>query len=451
MIPFYFEKPVYARRRKKLFENLKPNQDLVIFFSGHEKTKTHDNHYFFQPDNSFLYLTGFAEAGAALLMWTEKKGARVISKFHMFVPPRDREKEQWNGFRYGIEGVKKESNCDESFDFKDLKEKVVQWLMTVPSPGVRPHLHTNIQAHSEYKVFLDEVVRDYCPPHRLAKLPIEAIFDFRPKVEALRLIKDKDEITLMRKSSEINVKAHLDVIHAIKPGMKELELQGIVEGAFLKYGASGTAYTSICAAASNATVLHYNTNLDKLRDGDLFLIDAGCQYKFYCSDITRTLPANGKYSDQQRVLMDIVSESQQEVFRLSRPGSTMPELHKAASLVIIEGLKTLKILKGSSQEIFNKGQHKRYYPHGTGHWLGLDVHDANPYFDEKGRPLKLSAGMIYTVEPGIYFMKDDQTVAKEWRGLGVRTEDDVLITGRGMENLTQDLPRTATEIEKEMK
>jgi Xaa-Pro aminopeptidase len=451
MIPFYFEKPVYARRRKALSESLHPNRDLLIFFTASEKVKTHDNHYFFQPDNSFLYLTGFAEPESAILIWREKKGVKIQTQTKVFCLPRDREKEQWNGYRYGIEGVQKEMNTKNVFEIQNLSKEILNWLMSVPSPGMRPRIMTNAASHPEKREFLVKVLDSYSPPHRLAKLPVEAVFDYRYQVENLRLAKDKGEIDLMRKSCEINVKAHLDVMHSLKPGMRENQIQGIVESSFLKYGASGPSYSSICASGSNATILHYNTNLDKISDGDLFLIDAGCQYKFYCSDITRTLPANGKFTREQRILMDIVSEAQQEVFRISKPGYTAPELHKAASLAIIDGLKTLKILKGSSEQIFKNGDHKRYYPHGTGHWLGLDVHDANPYFDEKGRPIKFSPGVIFTVEPGIYFMKDDDTVGPEWRGLGVRIEDDILITARGHENLTEGLPRTADEIEKEMK
>jgi Xaa-Pro aminopeptidase len=451
MIPFYFEKQTYARRRKELSLSLTPHKDLFLFFTASEKVKTHDNHYLFQPDNGFLYLTGLNEPDAAILVWREKKGAGIQTKTQLFCLPRDREKEQWNGYRYGADRLKKETGVEDCFVISELKAKVLEWLMSVPTPGMRPRIMTNVQGHPEHKKTFEDILQDYHPPHRQAKLPVEAVYDFRFQVDSLRLVKDKEEIDLMRKSSQINVKAHLDVMHSIEPGMREYELQGIVESGFLKYGATGNAYNSICASGANATILHYNTNLDRIKDGDMFLIDAGCIYRGYCSDITRTIPANGKFTEKQRALMDIVCEAQQEAFRLSKPGNTLPQIHEATSCVLIEGLKTLKLLKGSTKEIYKQGSHRRYYPHGTGHWLGLDVHDANPYFDEKGRPIKLQPGMIYTIEPGLYFMKDDQTVPAEWRGLGVRVEDDVLVTSRGFENLTEGLPRTASEIEKEMR
>lgn len=387
-----------------------------------------------------------------LLVWRESPGKSKNPKVRcdLGVLPRDRAKEQWNGYRYGVQGAKKLTDVNETFEFSKLSEKIHTWLTTVPGAGSRPRIFSNCCEYPELKNLLDRIVESYNPPHRSRSLPLEGILDCRHWVGEQRLIKSNEEIAIMRASSKINVQAHREVMRAIRPGIMEYQLQAICESVYTQNGAT-LAYNSICASGENATILHYNFNNSKVKDGDLFLIDAGCEYRFFASDITRTLPANGVYSEKQRVLMDIVSEAQQAAFKLCRPGQTLAKIHQTASETIIDGLIDLKILKGKRKDIWEKSTHKPFYPHGTGHWLGMDVHDACPYLDAAGNPLKLKPGMVFTVEPGVYFLKDEKLVDEEWRGLGVRIEDDILITSRGHENLTADLPRTADEIEKEMK
>ncbi len=453
MIPLFFKKSLYSKRRKDFSENLEPGRDLCVLFTQPERTRSFDGHFPFRPDNNFLYLTGFAEPQSVMLLWREDgaprgKSSKII--FKMGVLPRDRTMEQWNGYRYGVEGAKKLCEANDAFDFSELKTQIQNWLSQVPSPGKRPRIFSNCFEYPEWKIHLDRIVENFHPPHRSKIQPLEGILDCRHWIGKSRLVKSKEEIENMRKSSDINVQAHLEVMKGIRPGMMEYEAQALAENVFVKNGAAN-AYNSICATGSNATILHYNFNSSRMKEGQLFLIDAGCEYQFFTSDITRTLPVSGKYSDKQRALMEIVSAAQQTAFKMSKPGQSLAKIHESVSDTLIDGLKDLKIMKGKTSAIRSSGEHRVYYPHGTGHWLGMDVHDACPYLDSKGNPLKLETGMIFTVEPGLYFLKDEKSVSEEWRGLGVRIEDDILITSRGYENLTEDLPRTANEIEKFMK
>jgi Xaa-Pro aminopeptidase len=451
MIPLLFSKSVYTRRRAKLSENLEANRDLVIFFTAPVRRRNNDATFRFRPDSSFYYLTGYAEPECAFLLWKEKptKGA-AKTFFKIFVLPRDISREQWDGYRYGVDGAQKLLGADTADEIGNLEKGILDWLAKVPHPGAAPRVYTNAGEYGDLKIYLDRVLEKFHPHHRSGKKPLEALIDARPGVEAMRLRKDEGEVKVMREAGRVNVAAHLKVMHELKPGMMEFEVQAIVEGEYIRQGCMDPAYDSICATGANATILHYIENSEKLKRGDLFLIDAGCEYKYYASDITRTLAVGGKFDRKQRQLMDIVADAHAAAVQVARPGTPFKKLHETAEEVLIDGLKSLKLLSGSNRAIREKAKHKRYYPHGTSHWLGHDVHDACPYVDENGESLVLEPGMIFTVEPGLYFLKDDKTVPPAWRGLGVRIEDDVLVTDGDPELLTEGLPRRAVEIEAEM-
>ncbi len=450
MIPLLFAKNVYAKRRERLVEGLLPDSDLVVFFNAPERIRNYDSGYPFRSDSSFLFLTGYAEPESAFLMWKEKAGKGVRTRFHMFVLARDPVKEQWNGYRYGPERAKTMVDAD----FCDTNEKlgttILDWLKDKVPPGSNPRIFTNARTYTERHVEFEKIISQFVPAMRLGKFPIEAIVDISSKAYALRLIKDNDELEVMRTASKINVGAHKKVMRSIQPGMNEYEIQALVEHEYKRKGCWGVAYQSIVASGSNATVLHYNDNSRRMKDGELLLLDAGCEYGGYASDITRTIPVNGKFSKEQRLIMDIVGEAHKEAVDVCRPGTPYKKIHERAEEVLIEGLRTLKFVKGSTKSILESKAHKKYYPHGTGHWMGLDVHDPCPYFDNKAQSLKLQPGMVLTVEPGLYFMKDDTSVPKEFRGIGVRIEDDIAVTRSKPEYLTDGLPRYAAEIEKEM-
>jgi len=447
MIAPIFNKSEYAKRRDYVAAGLESHRDLVVLFTAPFRYRNHDSSYRFRPDSSFYYLTGFAEPEAVIFLWREE----MKTKFHLFTLPRNIEREQWDGHRWGQQRAKKTFHADAAFDNHLLEEQLIKHLSSVPKKGQHPRIWTNASHYPECKKYLDLMLEKFHPPHRSGIKPLEALIDVRARVGESRLIKSAAEIDVMRKSSQINVKAHLKVLEALKPGIFEYQLQAICEHEYHMNGCSDPAYTSICAGGEHSTILHYIENHSKLKSGDLFLIDAGCEHEFYASDITRTYPVNGKYSKHQRILMDLVEEAHSEVLSIVKPGLPYARMHERATEVLVEGLIKLGLLKGKRDELISSLKHKRYYPHGTGHHLGHDVHDDCPYYDEHGESLALREGMVFTVEPGLYFLPEDKTVPKEWRGLGVRLEDDIAVTSKGFEILTKGLPRGADEVEKFMK
>ncbi|MBS1983914.1 MAG: aminopeptidase P family protein [Bdellovibrionales bacterium] len=444
MIPLLFPKSVYAKRREQVARHLEPSRDLAVFFNAPEKIRNDDAHYGYRPDSHFIYLTGFAEPGSACLIWRERQKGRIVTRFEILVLPRDAVREQWDGYRYGTTRARSLVGADAAYTHEELGHRILDWLTNQTAPGPGPRVYTNAFAEAEHKEFLLKVLERFRPRLRSGRHALEAIGDATIWVQDQRRIKDEGELKVMRRSSEINVAGHLKLMHKLRPGMTEYEARGILEGEYMRLGALDVAYGTIAAAGANATILHYRAAHEVCKKGDLLLVDAGCEYNFYASDITRTLPVDGTYSREQRLIMDLVMEAHQEAMAQARPGRRYTEMHRAASETLKEGLRKLKLLP--------KGvPHTRYFPHGTGHWLGLDVHDPCRYVDDKGDSLRLQPGMIMTIEPGIYFMPNDRTVPKEFRGIGVRIEDDVVITKGKPENLTADLPRTASEIEREMK
>lgn len=446
MLPLLFPRNVYAKRRAEMARDLVEGRDLVVLFTAPQYIRNQDTHFTHRPDSSFFFLTGYAEPEAACMLWKEGKQLR----FCLFTQPRDRAREQWDGYRYGPARAKTLTGAHDAAEISQLGPSILSWLSEMPNDGTAPRIHTNASLYKEHETFLHRTLEEFRPALRRNRLPLAAIEDIEMRTRELRTVKDKFEIELLRKSSKINVAAHLKVMESIRPGMFEYEMQAVVESEYLRHGCAAPAYPSICASGANATVLHYNDNSRRMKDGELFLIDAGGEYRYHASDITRTIPVGGKYSKEQRIIMDIVAEAHAETLRLVKPGVPYAKMHQVASEVLIDGLRSLKLLKGTRKEIYESGAHRRYYPHGTGHWMGMDVHDPCPYTDDKGRSLKLKPGHVFTIEPGLYFMADDRSVPAEWRGIGVRIEDDILVTGRGSEVLTRGLPRYAAEIEKHM-
>lgn len=443
MITPLFSKSEYAKRRDFLAGALDSHRDLVVLFTAPFRYRNHDSSYRFRPDSSFYYFTGFAEHDAVTFIWKENKKTR----YQLFVLPRNKEREQWDGYRWGEKPAAKEFGANEAFQISKFEKQLLEHLSTVPLKGQHPRIWTNAMAYPECKKMLEGALDKFQPPHRSGIKPIEAIVDVRARTGQSRLIKSPAEIAIMKRAGEINVKAHLKVLEALKPGLMEYELQAICEHEYHVNGCMDPAYTSICAGGRNATILHYIENNERLKSGDLFLIDAGCEHHFYASDITRTYPINGKYSKEQRILMDLVSEAHAETLALVKPGLPYAKMHERATEVLVEGLIKLRFLHGKRDQVIKSLKHKQYYPHGTGHHLGHDVHDECPYFDEKGESLKLEAGMVFTIEPGLYFLRGDTSVPSQWRGLGVRLEDDIVVTSKGAALLTEGLPRSADEVE----
>lgn len=440
-----YHKKSFSQRRQNLLQSIKdPHPFLIILFNSPVYTQCSDAHYRHRTDSSFFYLTGLTEEESAALLWSDGKKTH----YQLFVRPRDPLMEQWNGLRLGPSGAKKTLMPDEAFEISALPEKVQEWFKKLPK-GSLPRIYSNFSSHAPVFDQLRSITRKVVGHIRMGHAEASAYIEILPYVRKLRLVKDDHELKDLQTAADINVKAHLTLMRELKPGMTEYQAQAILEKVYLYEGARGPGYTSILGSGPNAAILHYHENNRTMGAGEMLLADAGCEYRMYQSDITRTIPVGKTFSPLQRKLMDIVHEAKVAATAVCVEGNDLQDFHKTASLALIEGLKSLKLLKGDNETIFEKGEHKKYYPHGTGHWLGLDVHDPCPVW-ENGEGIKFKAGMVLTVEPGLYFMHNDTSVPKEFRGLGVRIEDNLLIRpkGKAPENLTSSLPSKWKDIER---
>ena len=444
-----YHKNAFAQRRQNLLQNLKDSHPfLIILYNSPVYPMGADAHFPYRADSSFFYMTGFQEEESVALLWSDGKKSR----YQLFVRPRDPKMEQWNGLRAGPEGAKNKFMADEAFPIHELDIQVQDWFRKLPK-GSLPKIYSNFSTHprlfEKLRSTLTKAQEAVHGDTRIGLAEASAYIEILPYIRALRLIKDSHEVKELRESSKINVQAHLQLMQELKPGMFEYQAQAIIEKVYMENGCRGPGYSSILGSGPNAAILHYHENNRQMKEGEMLLADCGCEFRMYQSDITRTLPVGKTFTPLQRKLMDIVHEAKKAAIDVCREGYTRMDIHRTASLSLIEGLKSLKILKGPTDKIYEKKEHFKYYPHGTGHWLGLDVHDPAPCF-ENGTDVKLKAGNVLTVEPGLYFMENDTTVPKEFRGLGVRLEDDIVVQvkGKAPENLTGDLPSTWQDIER---
>lgn len=414
----------FLRRRKEFIKHLEENS-LVIIPNKPISIRSNDVEYKFKPDSDFYYLTGFEEPNSICVLKKEKRSFSFI----LFVEPKDKEKEIWTGKRAGTSGAKSIYKADEAFlisEFNNELKKIAQ--------GVE-HIYYPLGKCSKLDLTITNIKSQ------------KNILDPREILHKMRLIKDTEEINCIKKAAEISKDAHILAMAYAKAGMYEYELEAIIEYKFRTNGANGPAYPSIVGSGRNSTILHYIRNNKKIQKNDLILIDAGCEYNYYASDLTRTFPVSKKFSSVQRDLYQIVFEAQAKAINLIKPGKHFIDSYNKAVVVLVEGLKELKLLKGSTEKIIKKGEYKKFFMHRLGHWLGLDVHDAGPYIDKKGNSIKLAPGMVMTVEPGIYISNDLEDVPKRFRGIGIRIEDDVLVTKEGNKVLTSGTPKTIEEIE----
>ncbi|MBX9401810.1 aminopeptidase P N-terminal domain-containing protein [Lysobacter sp. BMK333-48F3] len=424
----------YARRRKQLME-LTGDDAIVIVPSAVERIRSRDTHYPFRQDSDLSYLTGFPEPDAVLVLVPGRRHGETL----LFCRERDAEREAWDGPRYGPEGAVEAFGLDDAYPIADLDD-ILPGLLEGRS-RVYYHFGRDVEFDLKLIGWLNRVramVRQGAqPPHEFLELG--------HVLDELRLFKDRDELRFMQRAADISVLAHEAAMAAARPGLHEYELQAEIEAVFRRHDAE-SAYGSIVGAGHNACVLHYRANSAPIRDGDLVLIDAGAEYRGYAADITRTFPVNGRFSPEQRALHDLVGAAQAAALAQARPGVAYEAGHLAAVETLTEGLLRLGLLKGKLEKNLAEGHYKRFYRHKTGHWLGLDVHDVGEYRID-GESRLLEPGMVFTIEPGLYVGADDTTVEPKWRGIGIRTEDDVLVTKAGHEVLTDRLARSADEIE----
>ncbi|MFP5373509.1 MAG: aminopeptidase P N-terminal domain-containing protein [Gammaproteobacteria bacterium] len=427
----------YARRRRQLMR-MAGDDAILVLPAAPERIRSRDTHHPYRQDSDLWYLTGFPEPEAVLVLVPGRGAGESI----LFCRERDPEREGWDGPRVGPEGAGDVYGMDDAYPVDDIDE-ILPGLLEGRS---RVYYHFGRDAEFDLKLIgwvnrvRAQVRRGAQPPHEFLELG--------HLLDEMRLFKDRDELALMRRAAAITVQAHQAAMRAVRPGMREYQLQAEIERVFRAAGAQ-PAYGSIVGAGANACVLHYVANDGPVRDGDLVLVDAGAEYRGYACDITRTFPAGGRYSKAQRALHDLVGQAQAAALAQARPGVAYEAGHEAAVEVLTEGLLRLGLLKGRLENNIARGNYKRYYRHKTGHWIGLDVHDVGEYRLD-GHSRLLEPGMVFTIEPGLYVPPDDGSVAAKWRGIGVRTEDDVLVTRDGHEILTAGLARSADEIEEFM-
>ncbi|MGY0505064.1 aminopeptidase P N-terminal domain-containing protein [Luteimonas sp. e5] len=423
-----------ARRRQQLM-HMVGGDAIVIVPAAPERVRSRDTHYPYRQDSDFWYLTGFDEPRSVLVL----APGRAHGESLLFCRERDAEREGWDGPRLGPEGAVDVLGMDDAWDIEDIDD-ILPGLLEGRS---RVWYHFGHDTEFDLKLIgwlnrvRAQVRRGAQPPHEFLELG--------HLLDEMRLIKSADELRLMQHAADISVAAHQAAMRAARPGIHEYELQAELECVFRAHDA-WPAYGSIVGAGANACVLHYVSNRGQAHDGDLVLIDAGAEYRGYAADITRTFPVTGRFSAAQRALHELVGQAQAAALAQALPGKPWAAIHDAAVETLTDGLLSLGLLKGSLKKNLADGSYQRFYRHKTGHWLGLDVHDVGDYrIDEE--PRLLEPGMVFTIEPGLYVAADDTTVAAKWRGIGIRTEDDVAIRREGHRVLTAKLARSADEIE----
>jgi Xaa-Pro aminopeptidase len=424
-----------ALRRRTLMSRMKKNS-IALLSAAPQRTRSHDTEYTYRQDSDFYYLSGFTEDDAVLALIPGRTQGEVV----LFCQPKDKLKELWNGTLTGPQLAKATLLINDAYPITEI-DTILPGLM-----DGRTSIYTCMGRNNRF----DERVMQWLKTVRSkvrqgAKPPTEFVM-LDPLIHEMRLFKSKGEIALMQEAADISARAHKRAMLAANAGRYEYHLEAELLHEFMMSGSRAPAYNSIVATGANACILHYINNNQPLRNGDLVLIDAGCEYEYYAADITRTFPVSGRFSKEQKALYDIVLKAQLEAIKVMRPGVIRDEPHNVTVRVITEGLVELGLLVGKPADLIKSAAYRDFYMHGAGHWLGIDVHDAGTN-QKAGASRPLEAGMVMTIEPGIYIAPDNKKVPKKWRGIGIRIEDDVLITRTGNRVLTSAVPKTTEEIE----
>jgi Xaa-Pro aminopeptidase len=432
MKPNDLDPAVHGARRARLAQAMQGG--VAIIATAPERVRNRDSHYPYRFDSHFYYLTGFPEPEAVLVIVAGDRPQSLL-----FCREKNEERETWDGFRFGPQGAQERFGFDQARPIEELDAKVVELL------GDQPALFFTLGADAAWDARAVGWLNAVRAKARAGTAAPERVQDVRALIDEMRLVKDAHELGVMRKAASISAGAHRRAMRAARPGGFEYELEAELLHEFRRHGAQFPAYSPIVAGGANACVLHYVSNDAQLQDGDLVLIDAGCELAGYASDITRTFPVNGRFSAAQRDVYEIVLAAQAAAMEKVRPGSAWNEPHDAAVGVLARGMLDLRLVSGSLDEVLEKETYKRFYMHRTGHWLGLDVHDAGDY-RRAGAWRPLAPGMVLTVEPGLYIRAADD-VPEALRGIGVRIEDDALVTASGCEVITAEAPKSIAGIE----
>lgn len=428
-------KTEYARRRKLLMKQVGPS-GIIILAAAPEVARNADALYAYRQNSDFYYLTGFSEPEAVVVLAPHRKEGEFI----LFNRVRDRDREIWDGPRAGQQGARKTYEADQSFPIHELEAMLPSLLVG------REVIHYPIGSNHLFDKTIMQAMKSMRQQVRGGVEFPAAFFDIAPTIHEMRIIKSPDEIALMRHAANISANAHMQAMYICEPGIYEYELEAELMYEFIRNGARSVAYNSIVGSGRNSCILHYISNDKKIQNGDMVLIDAGCEYQNYASDITRTFPANGKFSAEQRAIYDLVLASQLAGIKAVKPGASWTAPQDAIVKILTEGLIDLGILKGKRDSLIEQEAYMPFYMHRSGHFLGLDVHDCGRYrINNKWR--KLEAGMVLTVEPGLYISADIKGVHKRWHNIGVRIEDDVAVTAKGHDVLSKEVPKSADDIE----
>ncbi len=425
----------YAKRRKALMQQIGEN-GIIILSSAPEILRNGDSHYQYRQNSDFYYLTGFNEPEAILVLAPKRKEGEYI----LFNREKDALREMWEGERAGQKGACKDYLADQSFPSSEFSKILPELLMG------REAIHCSLGMQTEFDNHIITALNKLRVTIRSGTQWPRSIVDIGPSLHEMRLFKSSAEIALMQKAADITTKAFLRAMKACKPGMYENQLEAELLYEFLRGGAHSPAYGSIVGAGKNSCTIHYVSNDQQIHSGDLVLIDAGAEYQNYAADVTRTFPANGRFSAEQRAIYELVLIAQKAAIKSVKPGSAWTTAQDIIVKVLTQGLLDLGILKGKVDSLIEKKAYAPYYVHRSGHWLGLDVHDAGSYrISDKWR--KLQPGMALTIEPGLYMSDKIPGLHKRWHHIGVRIEDDVLVTEKGCDVLTREIPKEIADIE----
>ncbi len=423
---------VFRRRRKRFFEKM--GEGVTLLFAPPEQALGWDIHYRYRPDPDLHYLTGFSEPETVAVLDADRR------HLTLFVRPKDRERETWEGRRAGPEGARRDFGADAAYPVAELTRRLPDLIRRS-----RVLFHALGQSEKGDRLVADLLGRFRREARNPKRGPV-VVKDPTEVLHEMRLVKEPEEIAAMERAAAIAARAHRDAMTLAAPGRFEYELAAAIERRFVKEGAAGPAYPSIVAAGVNATILHYTENRGRIAAGDLVLVDAGCEFDGYASDVTRTFPASGRFTKPQRRLYDAVLAAQRTAIAAVKPEAKFTEAHEAARDVLLDALIDMGLLRGRRAMLKRRNAAQRFCLHNTSHWLGLDVHDRGRYRDEKGKPRRLVSGMVLTVEPGLYVRPDEKNVPKEYLGLGIRIEDDVLVTESGSRVLTGGAPKEPPEL-----
>jgi Xaa-Pro aminopeptidase len=433
MAPTRDEAAALAARRARVMERMEGG--VMLLAAAPERVRTADILYPFRQDSDFDYLTGFGEPEAVCVL-----APNAPERFVLFVRPRDPEREIWVGTRAGVEGAVERYGADAAFPIAELEKVLPRFLEKAP------HVYHTLHRDDALPARLLALIRHAQDARTRSGTGPTAIREPGEHLHEMRLRKHPDEVARMREAIAIACEAHRHAMRTARAGMYEYEVEAQIDFTFRRRGASGPAYPSIVAGGANATILHYTENECPLREDDLLLIDAGAERRGYCADVTRTFPVGRRYAPAQRDLYDAVLAAQLAGVAGVKPGATLESIHTTALRVLVEALIALHLIQGSVDEVIEKTTYRRFYMHRTSHWLGRDVHDVGRYAVD-GQPRPLEPGMVLTVEPGLYVPADAEDLPAAFRGIGIRIEDDVLVTDGGHEVLSAAAPKQAAEIE----